>query len=467
MIHFAQLALPLLIWVVYRSRVLRPRWLTSALLPPLVAGASAALGLARTARYAARTLPQVEGWEADYIARAIVDGHGFSFSGNHRWLWDKPAGNPDEFFPTAWADPVYTYLLAGAHALFGEHAFAAAYALSFVCLVAILFCAYRIASRFGGPWVGTVAVVLLSAHPRLQISFFADINNTALGTCVITVALLAAVRYVEVPSRRRLAALGVATGLGVLTVPATQYYAYALAVALAFFHRASLAQAVARPAAMLLIAAAVIAPWTIRNYIVFNEVTPVRNGAGELAWTGTVAVAATFMPEAAQTTAPVPWTSAGPVESVRDLLSDRNKRIAMHRFEVAALLAAPPPGYEAMNESQRDQMYFDRALQFVRDYPVIAAQLAYAKLEAYATRFGAYGLALLALAISGALLAARDARSWPLTLLAGTYSAMFVLFIPYFDRYRSPVEPAIVVLAAIALARLDARLPRPRSLPPA
>ncbi len=159
----------------------------------------------RVARYAWQMLPQVDGWEADDIARSIASGHGFSFPGNWRWLWDMSAGNPNEFFPTAWADPVYTHLLAGLHVLLGEHAYAGAFAVSFVCIAIIFYCVYRLGSRIRGAWSGALAVILLALHGETFVSFFGDINSTGFATCILTAYVLVAVRYFEVPSRGRLA----------------------------------------------------------------------------------------------------------------------------------------------------------------------------------------------------------------------------------------------------------------------
>jgi hypothetical protein len=60
--------------------------------------------------------------------------------------------------------------------------------------------------------------------------------------------------------------------------------------------------------------------------------------------------------------------------------------------------------------------------------------------------------------VLGAALAIKDPRSWPPTLMVGVTSLLFLLVTPYFPRYRSPIEPSIVVLAAIALRFFDARL---------
>jgi hypothetical protein len=435
-----------------RIRIRFPRVVYRPDFPAFVAAAFAALAMLRVARYAWHMLPRVEGWEADFIARSIAGGHGFSFPGNWRWLWDMSSGNPDEFSPTAWADPVYTHLLAGLHVLLGEHAYAGAFAVSFACIGIIFYCVYRLGSRIRGAWSGALAVILLALHGETFVSFFGDINSTGFATCILTSYVLVAVRYFEVPSRRRLATLGLATGVMVLVWPAAVYFAYALIAAVAVYHRARLRTAALRAATVLVLAAIVVMPWTIRNYVTFGEYVLVRTGSGELMYSATIAAASTFMPGVARTTVPPPWTSSGPMDAVRTILTDREKRILNELFTVDSILRSPPAGYEQMNEAQRDEIYLERAKEFVLTYPWVAAQMAVVKMSFYIMRLGVYGLALLVLAVLGAMIAIRDPRSWSASLLVASYSGLFLLVMPFFDRYRTPVEPTIVLLATIPLA---------------
>jgi len=446
------------LWLLYRSRVKLPSLFYDRNFPRVVAIVFGALGVLRAARHAVRAFPDVEGWEADAIARAIAAGQGFSFPGWIRWYWDMPRQDPNAFFPTAWEDPVYTHLLAGIHAVFDESAYVAAYALNFICIAIIAYLVYRVASRFAGAWTGATAVVLLSAHTGLYVSFFSGIDATTFATAAGIGCVLAAVRYFESPTWRRIVVLGLVAGFTVLSSPATLYFAYALAASLVLYHRSVLSTGIVRAAAYLLAAALVVLPWSMRNYETFGTFVLVRTGAGEIAYTSTVATAATFMPGVARSPVPVPWTSTGPVAATRELLEDRDKRIALHKFELDVFESAPPPGYDAMNEAQRDAIHLERATEFLIEHPVVAAEMAIAKWEAFATKFGVYGVALLALAALGAALAIKDPSSWPPTLMVGVTSLLFLLVTPYFPRYRSPIEPSIVVLAAIALRFFDARL---------
>jgi hypothetical protein len=63
---------------------------------------------------------------------------------------------------------------------------------------------------------------------------------------------------------------------------------------------------------MVVAAALVIAPWTIRNYRTFGEFVLVRNGDGQLTYISAVAAAEPFMPGVAKSVLPAPWRSSSP-----------------------------------------------------------------------------------------------------------------------------------------------------------
>lgn len=420
---------------------------------PFVAALIACLGMLPTLRFAWWRIDVVRGWEADAIAQAIVAGHGFSFPGTSHWLWEMWKGNPDEFFPTAWVDPVYTYTLALAHFVFGDYSYHAMFALTFVCIGVILMTAYQISKRFGGPWCGVLAVALISWNWGLGRSYFDDITNSSLAACALILMALVAVRYFEQPTWRRLIAMGLMTGLTILTCPAAEYFAFLLVALLLVMHIRDARDALLRPLAMLALAALVIAPWTIRNYATFGEFVLVRNGGGQIVWDSTVGTAASFIPNAAKSPTPAPWTASGPRDAVAKML-DKDLRIPIHHFQIESVKAAPPPGYDQMNEAQRDKFYMARTIEFAKTYPAATAAMALAKMEVFIMRFGVIGLLTVVFAVIGAVMSLRDSRSWPISLLALSYCAPFVLIIAYYGRYRAPIEPVLAVLAAVGVAAL-------------
>jgi 4-amino-4-deoxy-L-arabinose transferase-like glycosyltransferase len=406
-----------------------------------------------TLRYVWHNARVVRGWEADSIARAIVGGHGFSFPGTDRWLWDKWNGDPNAYFPTAWADPVFTYILAGAHWLFGSNVYLAMYGFAFLCVAVLLASSYRLAERFGGPLAGAAAVVALAGNRGLGIAFFADITNSALSAAVIVLCALVWVRYFERPTHGRLATAGLTSGAMVLTCPSMMYFLCLLPIALVAFNWRNLTRAFVHTAGALLLASAVLAPWAIRNYLTFDEIVLVRNGAGILTWEETVGAAQTFMPEDAITELPAPWQSAGARDSVLKNL-DKEYRLPMHRYAVNTMIAAGLPNYDQMNEAQRDQYLMSQTKAFIREHPLVIAEMAITKLQMYVTVFGIHGVLVLLLAIAGAIYWIRDPRTWVLSLMALSFSALFLLAVAVFGRYRAPIEGIMTVLAIAGAVRL-------------
>jgi 4-amino-4-deoxy-L-arabinose transferase-like glycosyltransferase len=438
----------------WRTAIQAPRSLLgSPRLPVLIALVLAGAASLQTLLYAGWRIRSVRGWEADNIARALVGGHGFSFSGDQRWLWDQWNGSETSYYPTAWADPVFTFLLAGAHWVFGEHAFAAIYALDFLCIGLVLYWSWRLAERFAGPWAGAAAIVLLAANTLLGVSVFDTINNTAFAAAAVTLGALVAVRYFERPDSQRLVQLGLYTGFMILTCPVMEFFLPLLAAALLVLHWRDSRARWQRPLALLALALVVVSPWTLRNYLAFGEWVLVRDGGGQLAWDGTVGAASTFAPETTGLQLPPPWKADGPRAAIENLL-DVEESYALHRYQVDAVRADPPPGYESSNEAQRDKYYMAASEAFMLREPQIAAELGVAKLEVFAMRFGKYGVIVLALAVAGAVLLRREIRSAPLTLMAAAYCAPFAVLVPYFGRYRTPIEPVLTVLAAVVLLRL-------------
>jgi len=449
-------------------KALNPR---HPLAPPLVALVIGGMLFLPTLRFVWHAMRKGDAWEADSIARSIVGGHGFSFAGDSRWLFDRWIGDPNAYYPTAWMDPVFTYLLAGAHWLFGSQVYVAMYGFKLACFAATLVLAYQIARRFGSAWMGTLAVLLITANSGLSYAPFGSITanhglayalfngvtNTTFSAAAVLLGALLIIRYMEQPSNRRLVAAGLMTGFMVLACPSVQYFLLFLPLALLVFHGRDWRRGAGHAVVLLVLASAVLAPWAIRNHVTFGEFVLVRNGGGQLAWLGTVGPAETFMPGAAGSPMPPPWQSSGPREAVYNLL-EKDLRRMMHPYQVRSMEAAQVPGFDAMNEAQRDKFYLGRTKEFIKQNPAIAAQMAVAKMEIYLTAYGAFGLLTVAFAILGGLVALRDPRSWPLSLLAISFSGIFILIVAFYGRYRAPIEPLLAVLAAIGIVSLGSRL---------
>jgi 4-amino-4-deoxy-L-arabinose transferase-like glycosyltransferase len=199
------------------------------------------------------------------LPKLIVDGHG----------WIAP---PDFIFrgidrPTAEHPPLYTVVLTGLAWLGGRSVEAQA-------LTGSVFGAGTIATlgvlgrRLAGDRAGLLAAALAAAYPTLIAADGALMSESLLGL-LVALSLLAAYRLVEAPTVGRAIALGVAAGLAALT------RGEALLLLLLF-----LVPAVRRPhgwrAAAVALAAVVVVlvPWTVRNWVVFDQPVLIATNSG-------------------------------------------------------------------------------------------------------------------------------------------------------------------------------------------
>jgi hypothetical protein len=109
-----------------------------------------------------------------------------------------------------------------------------------------------------------------------------------------------------------------------------------------------------------------------------------------------------------------------------------------------------------MNEAQRDKWLQREVRAYFWDNPLLSIKLAVWKLLAFTQSMGQLGTVLITLALIGAIL---SLASWRIDLLAlslciAVFTAPFILIIPFYDRYRMPVEPIVTVAAIVTLYHL-------------
>ena len=212
----------------------------------------------------------VEHWAFGRVARSLVTGHGF--------------GNVfADTGPTAVLSPVYAYLLAGIFWLLGPHTPASVItALAINSLFSALTCipVFVLARRFFGDRVAKWAGWMWAFSPY-GIYYGAD---WAWSTCLLTLLLcclfLIALKLEDSGSLPRWAGFGLLTGLAALTEPV------ALAVvpflgAWTCYRRYRQGRTWMMPGLIAGVALfAALSPWIVRNYEVFHHFIPVRSGLG-------------------------------------------------------------------------------------------------------------------------------------------------------------------------------------------
>lgn len=413
----------------------------------LAASVLAAFEVARFARRFFARIGQDMGWEAYWIAQSIASGNGFSFSEN-RWLFSI-AGDGN-YYPTAWADPLYTYLLGAMIAISGENHVYLAGAFNVACLIMLMYLSYTLARRLMTPAAGFLCVVLLvmvTAHRHVIF-----MNNAALAACLILASAHALVGLLEKPSLKNAAGLGLLLGLTVLGCPGAMLFLPVTGVVLLFLTTQKMQISLVQAVTPVVVAMAVISPWTLRNYVTFDEFVPVRNGAGALAFVSTVAAGGTIQPDSLRPPTTPPWQVERPRDVTKRWANTPDRR-ALEEFMLEYADELGGAEYAVMNEAQRDQWLMQESKTYLRANPGLTAQMSVWRLERFVMIMKKAGAAIFVLAVVGGLLALWQ-QNMAAVVLAGwaaTYVAPFVIMICYFSRYRFPIEPILVVLCALSL----------------
>jgi 4-amino-4-deoxy-L-arabinose transferase-like glycosyltransferase len=208
------------------------------------------------------------GWEMGRLARSIATGQGFSSP------TDLPTG------PSAWAPPLYPYILAGVFKLFGVYSALSAWMiLTFNSVFAALTCLtlYRIAERIYGIAVARATAWTWALFPYAIYWPVRVVWETSLTAFLLSLALLLTLRMAdEPPSRRVWIVFGLLWGVIALTNTAVvSMLPFCLLWLLYGLPRRP--QQLVGAALCVLTAALVVSPWLVRNYQVFGKFIFVRD----------------------------------------------------------------------------------------------------------------------------------------------------------------------------------------------
>jgi hypothetical protein len=200
------------------------------------------------------------GWEMGRVARSLVEGRGFS----------SPMPSPTG--PTAIVGPVYPLFLALIFKVLGIYSTASAVAiLTFQCVFSSLTCffVYLCGRDTLGKAAGTIAALAWALFP-LNIFF----TLTRIWETSITALLAAALFWYMLPLRDSVSVLRWSK-TGVLLAIVTLINTSLVVIAVPFLLSAMWTNRarIVRPAiAAVLMFAALVSPWLIRNYFTFGRV---------------------------------------------------------------------------------------------------------------------------------------------------------------------------------------------------
>ncbi len=215
--------------------------------------------------------------EAGNIASALAQGRGFGD------VFRKPTG------PTAWLAPVYPSLLAAIFRIFGQFTFPSFLAaallnciLSSTATIPLFFAARRI----GGPAVAALSAWLWALFPSGVMLPFEWIWDTSLSAFLACAILWATTELTNKSNLLDWIAYGVLWAIALLTNPS-------LGILLPFFLlwlALRRSNTDTRPWKLPALCAAIVIlcclPWTIRNYIQLHRLIPLRSNFPFELWLG-------------------------------------------------------------------------------------------------------------------------------------------------------------------------------------
>jgi 4-amino-4-deoxy-L-arabinose transferase-like glycosyltransferase len=220
-------------------------------------------------------------YEEGEIAYALANGQGYSFPQMNRPV--GPSGamiKPDYPVPTAWKAPLNPAIMGLAFWIFGSYSAKAAAALElFQVVVSLLTCyvIFQLGKVLFDKWVGLIAALIFALYP-VSIHFAVQkVEYPTLFTLLGLVILQQTIILSKRPSLVRGLLLGTVAGIAVLLNPVILAFCPFGLLWLVWRCQGEWRTRLKLAVAIVACSAAVVAPWIIRNYLVFDRFVFVRS----------------------------------------------------------------------------------------------------------------------------------------------------------------------------------------------
>ena len=322
----------------------------------------------------------------------------------------------------AYRPPLYPLVLAGLYAVFGVSIRVAQF-LNVVLGVCSVWLGYNLARRVFGSDAGTWAGILLAVYPLL-LYYTGQLLTETLFVFLLALGLWSLLRLQRSAPWASLILPGIIFGLAALTRPTALPIAFLVAVWLGVTRRSDRIQPILRVAAFFLGVGLAIAPWTIRNHVVFRRFVPLTSLGG---WSLYIA------------------NHPG----VQGTLDDNLNRTVAE--------------FDVLPELERGAMYQARAIEWIKANPATFLRVSVRRLI-YFWHLDYHGqgtaemiflllwyplLALMLFGVSRAWRSNREALMLLLCVPIG-FSLLQLIFLPD-GRYRLPIEFVVLLLASQGL----------------
>jgi 4-amino-4-deoxy-L-arabinose transferase-like glycosyltransferase len=362
--------------------------------------------------------------------------------------------------PTAFRPPVYPYMLGEVYKLAGVERAATpervivARRTQVVIGTVLVAMIGLLAAQLWGPVVALVSMGLAAVYVPL-VTMSGSVMSEPLFAVFMLGALSAAIAHRRSAHRLRWALLaGVLTGLAILTRANALILLVPLVLAVWDARPRLSPRALGPPVALVLLAVLVVTPWTIRNARTLHAFVPVSTQLGS-------ALGGTYNDEArTDKEHPASWRSLRGVPSYGDIFGKVRET----------------------NEAVLERRARQRAQRYALDHPGYVAQVAFwttvrgldvdglewarhtASTVSIEPKWADRGVCCFwvfaVLAVAGAFTAAARRPPWFVWAFPALMYLSVVFIVIETPRYRTPMDPFIVVLAALAVVAAGRRLAR-------
>ncbi len=360
-----------------------------------------------------------------------------------RWLVELGQFVVDPDKPTSKFPPIYPFIVASVFRIFGVYSTGSALVLFLfqsMCAGLAAICLMSIGSRLFNRAAGTLAGFTWALYPSSLFQSTAVIWYSELSILLVLLLIELATSSQSTPRPGRFAVLGGLSGVLILTDSSMLVYALLIPVGVLGYRRVTLRSGMRLATAWILVALLVLSPWAIRNWNAFGSPSILKSNFGMELFFGNN-----------------PYSSGGTLDSER-------------RQALAALPADELARATASTESEYFTFLGRQAVQWIAHHPADFAGLTAIRFWNFWGKFPSQGpdrwrhyaffhLLWYFPVLVLAAWALRDRERWreqPLLLLILLFLIVYPL--PYYlthvqlYRYRYPVEPFLVLLAAVPVA---------------
>jgi hypothetical protein len=369
------------------------------------------------------------GYEIGQIGQSLADGHGFTM---RSWV--------ARYSPTAKFPPVYVYLVGGVFKIFGVYSKTSAVVLfSFQSICAAFTAVFLTAlgNRLLGWKSGVIAGLLWAFYPSSLFYSVVRVWYCELAVMLLLLLIIIGYKLKPYPDFFRVICLGGLSGLIILTDSTMAAYLGLFFFLMLGIWKVRLQRWIVLSGLWIITAGVVVTPWGIRNYMVLGTSGILKSNPGMELFFGNN-----------------PYSTGGGINKEREQALDAldQEELIYHR-------------------RQAEHVYFSylqkHALEWIRQNPFRFFQLSAKRIWYFWGKFPSSGpgpwrtytwiqfvwyAPLVLLALYGCWYSIRRRLNLtPIWLFLLVYPLPFYITHVQLYRYRYPVEPFLLLLAAIPL----------------